>query len=271
MMKKLLFLSTLMASLLSAEILLYGPDSAALAMREFALEFEKKSGERVVVNSGPSKTWLYKARQDADLFYAPSAKSMERYIKLAPNLSIDDISIIHLCQTNLMVRPNNPLKITSFNDLLDKKVKIMAMSGGHNSYEFIALKMGNGENLTKLRKNIIVYAKGPKEALSLWRQDPNIDVLIGSSCWKKTLENEALFVEVGKEFAMYKAMELAPTKKGLQNQKVQEFINFTKSEEGQRILQDTMWSLEGDFKRGRVHQPPLLPHHNRNHQYNTSY
>ncbi|MCR2106041.1 substrate-binding domain-containing protein [Campylobacter upsaliensis] len=147
----------------------------------------------------------------------------------------------------------------------------MAMSGGHNSYEFIALKMGNGENLTKLRKNIIVYAKGPKEALSLWRQDPNIDVLIGSSCWKKALENEALFVEVGKEFAMYKAMELAPTKKGLQNQKVQEFINFTKSEEGQRILQDTMWSLEGDFKRGRVHQLPLLPHHNRNHQYNTSY
>ncbi|SUX26124.1 Major antigenic peptide PEB2 [Campylobacter upsaliensis] len=116
----------------------------------------------------------------------------------------------------------------------------MAMSRGHNSYEFIALKMGNGENLTKLRKNIIVYAKGPKEALSLWRQDPNIDVLIGSSCWKKALENEALFVEVGKEFAIYKAMELAPTKKGLQNQKVQEFINFIKREEGQRILQDTM-------------------------------
>ncbi|MCR2100255.1 hypothetical protein [Campylobacter upsaliensis] len=59
------------------------------------------------MNSGPSKTWLYKARQDADLFYAPSAKSMERYIKLVLNLSIDDISIIHLCQTNLMVRPNN--------------------------------------------------------------------------------------------------------------------------------------------------------------------
>lgn len=134
------------------------------------------------MNSGPSKTWLYKARQDADLFYAPSAKSMERYIKLVSNLSIDDISIIHLCQTNLMVRPNNSLKISSFNDLLDKKVKIMAMSRGHNSYEFIALKMENGENLTKLRKNIIMYAKDPKEALSLWRQDPNIDVLIGSSC-----------------------------------------------------------------------------------------
>ncbi|MCR2122915.1 substrate-binding domain-containing protein [Campylobacter upsaliensis] len=159
---------------------------------------------------------------------------------MVSNLSIDDISIIHLCQTNLMVRPNNSLKISSFNDLLDKKVKIMAMSRGHNSYEFIALKMGNGENLTKLRKNIIVYAKGPKEALSLWRQDPNIDVLIGSSCWKKALENEALFVEVGKEFAMYKAMELAPTKKGLQNQKVQEFINFIKREEEQRILQNTM-------------------------------
>ncbi|EAI8783825.1 hypothetical protein CXJ37_09680, partial [Campylobacter upsaliensis] len=82
MMKKLLFLSTLMASLLSAEILLYGPDPAALAMRELALEFEKKSGERVVVNSGPSKTWLYKARQDADLFYAPSVRTMEKYIEL---------------------------------------------------------------------------------------------------------------------------------------------------------------------------------------------
>ncbi|MCR2113105.1 hypothetical protein [Campylobacter upsaliensis] len=54
------------------------------------------------------------------------------------------------------------------------------------------------------------------------------------------MENEALFVEVGKEFAVYKAMELAPTKKGLQNQKVQEFINFIKREEGQRILQNTM-------------------------------
>ncbi|EGK8073996.1 hypothetical protein JYE83_000322 [Campylobacter upsaliensis] len=43
MMKKLLFLNTLMASLLSAEILLYGPDPAALAMRELALEFEKKA------------------------------------------------------------------------------------------------------------------------------------------------------------------------------------------------------------------------------------
>ena len=73
--------------------------------------------------------------------------------------------------------------------------------------------------------------KVQKKLLSLWRQDPNIDVLIGCLCWKKALENEALFVEVGKKFAIYKAMELAPTKKGLQNQKVQEFINFTKSKE----------------------------------------
>ncbi|MDL0113786.1 hypothetical protein NYG88_00570 [Campylobacter felis] len=42
-MKKMLFLNTLMASLLSAKILIYGPDPAALAMREFALEFEKKA------------------------------------------------------------------------------------------------------------------------------------------------------------------------------------------------------------------------------------
>lgn len=270
-MKKLLVLSTLAASLLSAEILVYGSSAAAPAMRELAMEFEKKSGEKVIVTSGPARTWIHRAVQNADLVYAPNVRTMDRYIELMPNLSIKDISVINLRQTGLIVRPNNPLKITNFNDILDKKVKVMVMNGGHNSYEAMALKMGNKDNLTKLRKNIVVYARGPEEALDLWKQNKSIDVLIAASHWAKTLGNEALFVEAGEEFATYKATELAPTKKALKNKKVQEFIKFTQSEEGQNILQNAMWNLGGSYRQSGMGMNRGGMYHRNHPRYGETY
>ncbi|EIQ1835943.1 substrate-binding domain-containing protein [Campylobacter jejuni] len=242
-MKKYLFLSLIAASFLNAEVLVYGPGGPAPVMKELALKFEEKTKEKVVVTAGPTSSWFKKARKDADLIFSGNTSMMDGFIKRIPSLNLEDSVVLNTRPSGIIVRPNNPKNIKSFEDILKDNVNVMVVDGAGQVglYEDMALKNGKRENLVKLRKNIKVYAKNSKAAVDEWNNNPNIDALIIWSHWAKALgDDKALFIK-DKNAVIYRAAEIAPTKKGLENKKALEFVDFIKSKEAQKVWKKYTW------------------------------
>lgn len=156
-------------------------------MKELALKFEEKTKEKVVVTAGPTPSWFKKARKDADLIFSGNTSMMDGFIKRIPSLNLEDLVVLNARPSGIIVRPNNPKNIKSFEDILKDNVNVMVVDGAGQVglYEDMALKDGKRENLVKLRKNIKVYAKNSKIAIDEWNNNPNIDALIIWSHWAK--------------------------------------------------------------------------------------
>lgn len=244
-MKKLFLLSIASAIALNAEILIYGPGGPAPVMKKLASEFEKKTGEKVIVTAGPTPAWIEKAKKDADIIYAGNSSMMDAFIKAMPkSLDVKNVEVLNARPAGIIVRPNNPKNIESFEDILKDGVNVMVVDGAGQVglYEDMALKNKKVENLAKLRKNIKVYAKNSKVAVDTWNSDNSIDALIIWSHWAKVLgDQKAKFIKAGKKHVIYRAAEIAATKKGVDNTKVIEFINFAKSKEAQKIWKEQAW------------------------------
>ncbi|AJC84619.1 major antigenic peptide PEB2 [Campylobacter peloridis] len=244
-MKKFLFLSLVAAATLNAEILIYGPGGPAPVLKELAKQFEEKSGEKVVVNAGPTPKWIKQAKVDADIIYSGNTSMMDGFIKTMPKqIKIEDVQVLNARGSGMIVRASNPKKIKKFEDILKDGINIMVVDGAGQVglYEDMALKTGKIENLEKLRKNIKVYAKNSKAAVDEWKNNPNIDVLIIWTHWIKAVgENENKFIKADKNSIIYRAAEIVPTQKGKQNPKVAEFIKFTQSKEAQKVWEKEGW------------------------------
>lgn len=164
-MKKILFLSLFAAAALNAEILVYGPGGPAPVLKELAKQFEAKSGEKVIVNAGPTPKWIKQAKMDADIIYSGNTSMMDGFVKaMSKQIKIQDVQVLNARGSGMIVRANNPKKIKKFEDLLKDGVNVMVVDGAGQVglYEDMALKTGKIENLEKLRKNIKVYAKNSK-------------------------------------------------------------------------------------------------------------
>ncbi|EGK7485852.1 MULTISPECIES: substrate-binding domain-containing protein [unclassified Campylobacter] len=244
-MKKFLFLSLFAAAALNAEILVYGPGGPAPVLKELAKQFEAKSGEKVIVNAGPTPKWIKQAKMDADIIYSGNTSMMDGFVKaMSKQIKIQDVQVLNARGSGMIVRANNPKKIKKFEDLLKDGVNVMVVDGAGQVglYEDMALKTGKIENLEKLRKNIKVYAKNSKAAVDEWKNNPNIDALIIWTHWIKAVgEKENKFIKADKNSIIYRAAEIAPTQKGLKNPKVTEFIEFTQSKEAQKVWEKEGW------------------------------
>lgn len=241
-MKKIIISSLIAASFLNAEILVYGPGGPAPVIKELAKKFEEKTKEKVTVIAGPTSSWIDKAKENADLIYSGNTSMMDDFIKKIPNLSLENLNVLNVRPSGMIVRPNNPKNIKNFDDILKDGVNIMVVDGAGQVglYEDMALKSGKRENLVKLRKNIKIYAKNSKVAVDEWNNNQDIDVLIIWSHWAKALGDKALFIKDNK-VVIYRAAEIAPTQKGLQNKQALEFVNFIQSKEAQKVWKKYTW------------------------------
>lgn len=241
-MKKIIISSLIAASFLNAEILVYGPGGPAPVIKELAKKFEEKTKEKVTVIAGPTSSWIDKAKENADLIYSGNTSMMDDFIKKIPNLSLENLNVLNVRPSGMIVRPNNPKNIKNFDDILKDGVNIMVVDGAGQVglYEDMALKSGKRENLVKLRKNIKIYAKNSKVAIDEWNNNQDIDVLIIWSHWAKALGDKALFIKDNK-VVIYRAAEIASTQKGLQNKQALEFVNFIQSKEAQKVWKKYTW------------------------------
>lgn len=212
-------------------------------LKELALKFEEKTKEKVIVTAGPTPAWIDKAKENADLIFSGNTSMMDDFAKKIPSLSLENLSVLNVRPSGIIVRPNNPKNIKNFEDILKDGINVMVVDGAGQVglYEDMALKNGKRENLVKLRKNIKVYAKNSKIAIDEWNKNSNIDALIIWSHWAKVLGDKALFIE-DEEATVYRLAEIIPTKKGLQNKQALEFVKFIQSKEAQKIWKKHAWN-----------------------------
>lgn len=244
-MKKTALFATLIGMFLNAEVYVYGPGGPAPVLKELASMYEQKTGEKIIVTAGPASVWMDEAKAKADIIYSGNSAMMDTFIsKFDGKISAEKIEVLNIREAGIIVRPNNPKKIKNFKDLLKKDVKIMIVNGAGQVglYEDMALKHGKRENLVALRKHIKVFAQNSKLAVESWNNDPSIDALIIWKHWANTIGSEkAEFVKSGKGSLIYRASEIVIANDSPNAKQAQDFINFIKSDEAQKVWVEKGW------------------------------
>ncbi len=246
-MKKLslIFLFLLSASAMAADIVVYGPGGPAPVMKELAVQFQNKTNNKVEVVAGPTPKWINNAKENADIIYSGNSSMMDAFIKLLPDqLNHTDVEVLNIREAGIVVRPDNPKNIKTFNDLLKKNVKVMVVDGAGQVglYEDVALRDGKQENLARLRKNIVFYAPNSKMAVDRWSSDKEIDALIIWSHWANSIgKDKAKFVTLSPVNVIYRASEIAITKNSKNRKVAEEFIDFVQSKEAQEVWKKWGW------------------------------
>lgn len=244
-MRKSLLISLLSLASLYAEVFVYGPGGPAPVLKKLAEQFNATSTEKVIVQAGPAPSWMEEAKTKADLIFSGNSSMMDAFvINMNGKINPSQIQVLNIRQAGIIVRPNNPKKINTFEDLLKSGVKVMIVNGAGQVglYEDMALKNGKRSNLLALRKNIQVFAKNSKQALELWDQDPSIDALIIWKHWAKTMgEKKAKFISLNQDNVIYRASEIVITNDSKKKEIAQKFIDFLQSKEAQKVWEEAGW------------------------------
>ncbi len=244
-MKKVLFLVGVFSVFAYAEVRIYGAGGPASAVKELALDYEQKTGQKVSLIVGPPSTWIQEAKSQADIILSGSSLMMDNFVQqMEGKLDSKNIQVLNIREAGILVRPGNPKRIKGFKDLLDKKLKIIVINGsGQTSlYEDMALKSGKIANLIALRKNIAFIAPNTKVALEKWNSDSSMDVFITWKHWANVLgKDRAEFIPSGKENVIYRASEAVVVKDSPNASEAKKFLDFILSKEAQKVWETKGW------------------------------
>jgi accessory colonization factor AcfC len=136
---------------------MYGPGGPAPAMKEAAAAFERAGGAKIEVVAGPTPQWLPQAKADADLVYSGSETMMTDFVvALEPQLSHRELTPLYLRPLAMLVRPGNPRRIRSLEDLLRPGTSILVVNGaGQNgAWEDAAGRKGDIRSVKALRATV---------------------------------------------------------------------------------------------------------------------
>lgn len=244
-MKKALTLLILTSVILNAKIYVYGPGGPAPVIKEIAKVFSSHTGEEVEVIAGPTSKWMPDAKKQADIIYSGNSSMMDSFVKeLNGKISSQKIQVLNIREAGIIVRPNNPKNIKTFQDLLKPGVKVMVVNGAGQVglYEDMALKNGNRSNLVKLRKNIEVFAPNSKSAVNQWNQNQSIDALIIWKHWANVIgEDKARFISLNDESKIFRASEIVIANDSKNAKIAQQFIDFLLSKNAQKVWERHGW------------------------------
>ncbi|RAX58250.1 hypothetical protein CCZ01_03810 [Helicobacter monodelphidis] len=234
----------ILCNMLNAEVFVYGPGGPAPVIKELAQEFSQKSGEKIIVTAGPASAWIEDAKKNANIIFSGNSSMMDSFIKLMPTkLNARAINVLNVRPSGIVVRSDNPKKITQFSDLLKADTHVMVVDGAGQVglYEDMALKNGDSTTLAKLRKNITFYAPNSKIAVERWNSDKSIDALIIWPHWVHAIGKDAKFIKLGDENVIYRASEIVLTEDSLQNKVAREFVEFVQSKDAQKVWKKHGW------------------------------
>ena len=235
----------LAAGAASAQTLhMYGPGGPAPAMKEAAAAFERAGGAKIEVVAGPTPQWLPQAKNDADLVYSGSETMMTDFVvALEPQLSHREVTPLYLRPLAMLVRPGNPRRIRSFEDLLRPGTSVLVVNGaGQNgAWEDAAGRRGDIRTVKALRANIAAYARNSAEAKATWVADPSIDVWLIWNIWQVASPTLADVVEIAPDYAVYRDTGIAITTRGKDKPQAQKFVEFLQSPAGAAIFSKWGW------------------------------
>lgn len=252
-MKRLMLVAAAAVGLLfavpaAAQLRVYGPGGPAPAMKEAAVAFERKTGVKVEVTSGPTPGWIEKAGNDADIIYSGSDMMMTGFVRALPNLlSQSDVLPLYDRPSAILVRKGNPLKIRGFRDLVRKDVDVMVVEGAGQDglWEDLASRAGGIEFLRELRPRIRHFAANSGEARKSWIERPELDAWVIWNIWQIDNAELADQVAVEPDIVIYRSMAVAPSRASRNPNDMRRFIQFIQGREGKAIFQRHGWRAAG--------------------------
>lgn len=222
----------------------YGPGGPAPAMKEAATEFEKTTGVKVDVTTGPTPKWLDKAKTDADLVFSGSETMMTDFVYgMDGQLSHQQVTPLYLRPLAILVRPGNPRHIKGVKDLFKPGLKVLIVNGaGQNGvWEDMAGRKGDINTVIALRNNIVGYAKNSAEAKQTWSENKNIDVWLIWNIWQVANPQLADVVPIERDYAVYRDSGIAITTRAENKPAAKAFVSYLQSADGARIFAKWGW------------------------------
>ena len=83
----------------------------------------------MIIAAGPTSAWINKAKENADLIFSGNTSMMDDFAKKIPSLSLENLSVLNVRPSVIIVRPNNPKNIKNFEDILKDGVNVMVDDG----------------------------------------------------------------------------------------------------------------------------------------------
>src|SRR5271157_6503547 len=108
---------------------LYGAGGPDTAFRKVAEAFQKETGIKVEVISGPEPTWSKRAQADADIIWGTAEEEITALLETYKDFSSDQVMPIYIRPTILAVKKGNPKHIAGFEDLLKNGMRVVVTEG----------------------------------------------------------------------------------------------------------------------------------------------
>ena len=199
-----------------ADVFVYGPGGPAAPMVEAAAAFEKLTGETPHIKFGFTPQWSESASKNADLIYAGSEHMMDTMLATFPALRQETVRAIYLRPVGILVRRNNPKRISGLKDLIERKIPVMVVSGSGQVglWEDVIGRTGHIDHFKKFRSNIVFTAPYSGKAKQRWIKDKSIEAWLIWNHWQIDHPDiNADYVPLEKAFRIYRPLTVGLTTK----------------------------------------------------------
>jgi len=162
---------------LDGVIRLYGACGPQNALRKVADAWERGKGAKVKIVCGPEPSWSKQAQVDADIIWGTSEQSMTAFLQSFPSFPSKSVVPIYLRPAIIAVKNGNPRRIQKFADLLQPGIRIVVTEGsgiantsGTGTWEDIAGRLGNLEDVKRFRRNIVDFSTGSGASFKAFKE-----------------------------------------------------------------------------------------------------
>lgn len=213
---------------------IYGPGGPSTPMMESALAFFQQTGIEVFVMTGTPDQWMGFARASADCIYGGAEYMMTDLMEQYPGM-IDAASItnLHARQVGVIVRPGNPLSITSLADLGRSNARVL---------DIRLEKMEQLHNRASIEADAVsLSVLTGKEGCDAWPVRTDIDAWITYRSWHVKLAGVSDFVRLPPDEIVFRYTPIAIAHNSSKRALAAQFIEFLRSAPGHAIFKKWGW------------------------------
>jgi|TARA_R110002126_G_C10490653_1_gene504182 accessory colonization factor AcfC len=224
---------------------LYGAGGPHTAFKKVAEVWETQTSNKVEIIAGPESKWSAAAQADADILWGTSEQSMTAFLQTYLTFSSDQVDPIYIRPTVIAVKAGNPKGIDGFDDLLKDGIKIVVTEGsgvyntsGTGTWEDVAGRTGNLEDVRAFRKNIVSYALGSGASFKAFK-DMDADAWITWPNWPITHPDVLDMVQIDDDRQIWRDVNVAVAPDA--DPEAQEFLDFLITDEAQSLMKTEGW------------------------------
>lgn len=223
-------------------IRLYGACGPQNALRKVADAWERNNDLRVRITCGPEPSWSRQAQDDADIIWGTSEQSMTAFLQSFPSFRSKDVVPIYLRPAIIAVKAGNPRHIQRFEDLLQPGIRVVVTEGsgiantsGTGTWEDIAGRLGNLEDVKRLRRNIVSFSTGSGASFKTFKE-LDADAWITWPEWAVDNPKVLQAIPISSNRSIWRDLNIALSISA--DPQAASFLQFLVSDEAQKLMRN---------------------------------